>query len=246
MREQNIYDDPSFFDGYQKLRQNPSAANDLVEKPALFSLLPDVAGKAVVDLGCGYGENCREFSRRWAAHVVGIDISEKMLAVAAGENQLANVRFLRMSMNDLTPLEGPFDLVVSSLAVHYIEDFDTLLRQIHRLLTPGGTFVFSQEHPFTTALMREPRWTRDGEGRILHYNLTDYSRPGERTTNWIVEGVVKYHRPFSAIFSSLARVGFMLEQVLEPVPDEAVMDAWPAYRKNIHKPDFLLVRAARI
>lgn len=138
MREQNIYDDPSFFDGYQKLRQNPSAANDLVEKPALFSLLPDVAGKAVVDLGCGYGENCREFSRRGAAHVVGIDISEKMLAVAAGENQLANVRFLRMSMNDLTPLEGPFDLVVSSLAVHYIEDFDTLLRQIHRLLTPGG------------------------------------------------------------------------------------------------------------
>ena len=57
---------------------------------------------------------------------------------------------------------------------------------------------------------------------------------------------MKYHRPFSAIFSSLARVGFMLEQVLEPVPDEAVMDAWPAYRKNIHKPDFLLVRAARI
>lgn len=45
MREQNIYDDPSFFDGYQKLRQNPSAANDLVEKPALFSLLPDVAAK---------------------------------------------------------------------------------------------------------------------------------------------------------------------------------------------------------
>ena len=39
MREQNIYDDPSFFDGYQKLRQNPSAANDLVEKPALFSLI---------------------------------------------------------------------------------------------------------------------------------------------------------------------------------------------------------------
>ncbi len=65
MREQNIYDDPSFFDGYQKLRQNPSAANDLVEKPALFSLLPDVAGKAVVDLGCGYGENCRNFFPPW-------------------------------------------------------------------------------------------------------------------------------------------------------------------------------------
>lgn len=246
MRDQNIYDDPVFFDGYKKLRENPSAANDLVEKPALFSLLPDLIGQSVLDLGCGYGENCREFVRRGAARVLGIDISEKMLAVANRENRDGLVRFLRMSMNDLALLEGPFDLAVSSLAVHYIEDFDALLDHIHRLLSPNGLFVFSQEHPLTTALKREPRWSRDGEGRILHYNLTDYSLPGERKTHWIVDGVVKYHRSFSMICNSLIRAGFRLEQVLEPVPEETVMTAYPAYQKNQHKPDFLLIRARRM
>ena len=80
MSDQNIYDNEAFFEGYMKLRNNPSAANDIVEKPALFSLCPDLTDKKVLDLGCGYGENCREFSKSGASKVVGIDISEKMLS----------------------------------------------------------------------------------------------------------------------------------------------------------------------
>ena len=63
MAEQNIYDNPSFFEGYKKLRENPSAANTLVEKPTLFSLCPDLTGKTVLDLGCGFGENGRKTGR---------------------------------------------------------------------------------------------------------------------------------------------------------------------------------------
>ncbi len=66
MKDQNIYDNDEFFDGYKKLRENPIAANDIVEKPALFLLCPDFVGKTVLDLGCGYGENCQEFSRSGA------------------------------------------------------------------------------------------------------------------------------------------------------------------------------------
>ncbi len=58
---QNIYDDPVFFEGYRKLRGNPDSANALQEKPALFALSPDLGGKSVLDLGCGYGENCATF-----------------------------------------------------------------------------------------------------------------------------------------------------------------------------------------
>ncbi len=246
MSDQNIYDNPIFFEEYKKLREKPSAANSLVEKPALFSLIPDLTGKAVLDLGCGYGENCRKFAELGAADVLGIDISEKMLAVANKENSCANVRFLRMSMSDLSSLQGGYDVAVSSLAVHYIENFDALLDHIHRLLSPNGLFVFSQEHPLTTALKREPRWSRDGEGRIRHYNLTDYSLPGERKIHWIVDGVVKYHRSFSSIFNSLVQAGFIIEAVREPVPDATVMDQYPAYKKYIHKPDFLLIRARRL
>ena len=64
---QNIYDSPEFFAGYQKLRENPNNANEREEKPALFSIAPDLAGKMVLDLGCGYGENCAKFKQLGAA-----------------------------------------------------------------------------------------------------------------------------------------------------------------------------------
>ena len=58
-KSQNIYDNQTFFEGYKKLRSNQYSANNIEEKPALFSLSPELTGKAVLDLGCGYGENSR-------------------------------------------------------------------------------------------------------------------------------------------------------------------------------------------
>ena len=245
MGDQNIYDNQTFFDGYKKLRGNPSAANIIVEKPALFSLCPDFAGKAVLDLGCGYGENCKEISRLGAINVVGIDISKKMLEVAKCENKCENVQFLQLSMTNLDVLNQQFDIVVSSLSVHYIKDFDSLLKSINRLLNDHGLFIFSQEHPLTTALKEADYWSKDEAGNILHYNLTDYSLMGERRTTWIVDNVLKYHRTLSYIINSLINAGFVIEKVLEPLPSEKVIQQYPAYKKYNHKPDFLLIRARK-
>ncbi len=140
---QNIYDNPDFFDGYKKLRENPDSANILEEKPALFSLAPDLAGKAVLDLGCGYGENCAEFKRLGASRVVGIDISERMLEVSKKEN--TGIEFIRADMSNLSCIDGRFDVVFSSLAVHYIKDFNSFIAGVYGLLVDGGIFMFSQE-----------------------------------------------------------------------------------------------------
>jgi len=245
MSEQNIYDDQTFFDGYLKLRDNPSASNAIVEKPALFSLCPNFAERTVLDLGCGYGDNCIEAVKMGASYVVGIDISKRMLEIANKENRYKNVSFLQMSMNNLSELNRKFDIVLSSLAVHYIEDFDKLLHNINRLLNDNGMFVYSQEHPFTTALKKEDYWSRDDKGDILHYNLTDYSLPGERRTAWIVDEVVKYHRSFSSIINSIITCGFIIEKILEPLPDAGIMNLYPAYKKYYHKPDFLLIKAKK-
>ena len=118
---QNIFNNPVFFDGYRKLRENPDNANLLEEKPALFSLAPDLTGKAVLDLGCGYGENCVEFRDLGATKVTGIDISEKMLKVARAET--SGIEYICADMNDLSGISGIYDVVFSSLAVHYIVDF---------------------------------------------------------------------------------------------------------------------------
>ena len=245
MEEQNIFDNQTFFDGYRQLRENPVSANDTVEKPALFSLCPDFKDRTVLDLGCGFGENCRKTALEGAKSVTGIDISQKMLETAVSENSFENVRFLHMSMNDMSELDGKFDIILSSLAVHYIQDFDKLLRSVNKLLNDGGLFIFSQEHPLTTALKENNYWTKSEDGSIIHYNLSHYSEQGERSSDWIVQNVIKYHRTFSSIINSLADAGFHTEKVLEPLPDEAVMTEYPSYRKYMHKPDFLLVRSVK-
>ena len=142
---QNIFDNPIFFEGYKKLRSNENSANNIEEKPALFSLSPDLAGKAVLDLGCGYGENCAEFKTLGASRVLGIDISEKMLAVAAEEHP--DIEFIRADMSDLSFIKEKYDVAFSSLAVHYVKDFAAFVNGVHGLLNPGGYFIFSIINP---------------------------------------------------------------------------------------------------
>lgn len=242
-KSQNIFDNQEFFDGYKKIRSNRYSANNLEEKPALFSLAPDLTGKAVLDLGCGYGENCAEFKARGTSTVLGVDISEKMLAVAIEEHP--DIEFLRADMSDLSFIKGKYDVVFSSLAVHYVEDFSAFAKSVCDILNPGGYFIFSQEHPLTTAPITGASWFRDDDGNVLHYKLTDYARGGKRSTKWIVESVEKYHRTFSEIVNSLCEAGFSIERMMEPVPTEETIAMDKSWEKDLHKPNFLLVKAKK-
>ena len=245
MSNQNIYDNQDFFDGYKKLRDNPSAANNLVEKPALFSLAPDLHNKSVLDVGCGYGENCVQFLKLGATKIVGLDISEKMLEIARNENSSSSIKYINKSMTDLDEITEKFDVVFSSLAVHYIKDFDKLVKDVYDHLNQGGYFIFSQEHPLTTALLTQNYWTKNAENERIHYNLTTYALEGERKVTWIVDGVIKYHRTISSIINALSSAGFIIEQMLEPIPRDDIMKQYPSYKKCIHKPDFLLIKARK-
>ncbi len=240
---QNIFDNQDFFDGYKKLRGNPYSANNIEEKPALFSLAPELTGKAILDLGCGYGENCAKFKELGAKTVLGVDISKKMLAVAADEHP--DINFIRADISDLSFIHDKFDVVFSSLAVHYIEDFASFVKSVYDVMNPGGYFIFSQEHPMTTAPISGIRWTRDEDGNALHYNLADYARPGKRSTKWIVDGVEKYHRTFSEIVNSLCSAGFIIEKMLEPVPGREIIERDKKWEENYHKPDFLLIKSMK-
>ena len=106
MNLQNIFDNETFFSGYKALRDSDCNANDLIEQPAMRKLLPDLNGKSVLDLGCGYGHNCIDFVNRGADKVVGIDISEKMLSVAEKESHDDKIEYRNMSMTDISQLKG--------------------------------------------------------------------------------------------------------------------------------------------
>lgn len=246
MAKQNIYDNQTFFDGYKKLRENEINANNLFEIPALFSLLPDLKGKEVLDLGCGFGDHCIEYIKKGAKRVVGIDISTKMLDVARKENNDPKIEYINMSMEDLDKGLGEFDVIISSLALHYVEDFSRVIKNIYSLLREGGYFVFSQENPLCTSYFgKHDRWTVDEDGNKLYLNLEKYGIEGEKESRWFVDGVKKYHRMFSTIINTLIETGFTIEKLIEPLPSKEILDKHPEYRDLFHKPDFLIVRVKK-
>ena len=245
MSQQNIYDNEIFFEGYRELRKKDGNANELFEIPALLSLLPELDGKSVLDLGCGFGDHCKMFLERGADRIVGIDISEKMLEVARQENADPRIEYVNLPIEEANKLSEKFDIAVSSLAFHYVEDFAGTVKSVYDRLCNGGIFVFSQEHPLVTCHSRGSRWTKDENGEKLYVNLANYGVEGVRDTKWFVEGVKIYHRTFSLIINTLTEVGFTVEKLIEPRPTPELLEKYPDHSDLFHKPDFLLIRARK-
>ncbi len=247
---QNIFDDNVFFKKYSELRKKEYSYNNLVEQPAIKALLPELKGKAVLDLGCGHGSNCINFVNRGAAGVVGVDISQKMLDVAKQENAHELIEYMVMDISGIGCLNQKFDLVFSSFALHYVKDFGKLLHDIRHLLTDNGILLFSQEHPFTTAPKCGPSWTKDAQGIKIHYNLSDYMCRGIRHTKFFASDeaahVVKYHRPFSEIMGSIISQGFAISDVVEPVPDKHAMEKRPELYDEFHKTTCIIIKATKV
>lgn len=247
MSNQNIYDNETFFEGYKTLRAAETNYNDLLEKPAMAKMLPDLTEKSVLDLGCGYGHNCIDFVHRGAKRVVGVDISEKMLEVAKSESANEKIEYVNMSMTDIAKLGESFDFIYSSLAFHYIKDFDAFAKEMYSVLNVGGQLLFSQEHPIITATIDgNGHFNKNLKGKRVSYTFSNYNEPGERKVHWYVDGVIKYHRTFSNVINALAKAGFVIEENCEPVPEEWAIKKLPTAVKEYIKPNFLIVKARKV
>lgn len=244
-KNQNIYDNETFFKGYKDLRSNPDNYNVLMEQPLFRDLLPDLADKRILDIGCGMGDACVFYESMGAKKIVGIDISQKMIAEAKKKSKSESIEYHNTDMCNLDGIEERFDVITSSLAIHYIEDFDALLKSIHKSLKDGGYFIFSQEHPLTTAPFKGPEYTLDEKGKVSHYNLSDYMRSGIRKVEWFVDDVVVYHRPFSEIINLLIKNGFAIDQMTESTPSDSALSKCPRMNKEFHKPSFLFIKATK-
>lgn len=243
--KQNKYDDANFFSAYEQMPRSIDGLEAAGEWHVLKALLPELTNKNVLDLGCGFGWHCRYAREQQARSVTGIDISEKMLQKAREKTDDPFISYIKMPIEEIHFSDSQFDVVISSLAFHYIKSFDAICKKVYECLAPGGTFVFSVEHPIFTA-REEQDWFLDEQGIRIHWPVDNYQSEGVRETTFLTENVVKYHRTISTYINDLIGAGFSIRVIKEPVPSDEMLKTVPDMKDEIRRPMFLIISAEKL
>jgi len=198
----------------------------------------------VLDIGCGFGWHCVYAAEHGASYVLGTDISEKMLAVARDKTLFSSVEYRCIAMEDLSFPPDTFDIVISSLAFHYTQNFGEVCRLIHNCLTANGDFILSVEHPVFTANGTQ-EWIFDDTGKRDHWPIDNYFREGRRDAIFLGEHVTKYHRTLTTYLNTLLQTGFAITGIVEPQPPEHLLNTVPEMVDEVRRPMMLLVSAKK-
>jgi len=227
----DVYENKEFVKSYaSKIEYN--SHNALYERPATLSLLPDLAGKKVLDAGCGPGVYSSILIDR-GADVTAIDFSDEMIRLTKEKTE-NNARVIKANLNH--PLDflkdEEFDLIVSSLVIHYIKDLQNLFSEFNRVLKTGGLLVFSTAHPFLDQ---------------KNFPDTNYFETELITETWAANiEVTSYKRPLNEFFNLLKETDFKFDELLEPVPVIECKEKYPeTYDVLLKNPWFICFRAIK-
>ncbi|QQO10113.1 class I SAM-dependent methyltransferase [Breznakiella homolactica] len=240
--KENKYDDDTFFAQYKKMPRSVDGLNAAGEWHELKKMLPDLRGKRVLDLGCGFGWHCRYAADQGAFSVVGVDISEKMLAEAREKTTSPKVTYINKAIEDAYFDSNSFDVVLSSLAFHYLESFEEIAGRVSSWLDEGGSFIFSAEHPVFTAQGKQA-WYYDDAGNILHWPVDRYFSEGSRKAVFLGEEITKYHKTLTTYITTLLDQGFTITGFAEPKPEPAMLKQIPEMKNELRRPMMFLVSA---
>lgn len=193
-----------------------SLINAYYARPAIVDLAGDVAGRRILDAGCGAGPIAEDLRKR-GAFVAGFDSSAGMLALA--RQRLGDgVVLERAELGGPLPFaDAEFDDVVASLVMHYLEDWTTALAELRRVLKPGGRLIVSVNHPFVSQMAAPPG--------------TDYFATRTSSEMWELGGakhlMTFWDRPLHAITDAFTAAGFRIDVISEPAPAAGARERFP-------------------
>ncbi len=242
--KENKYDNEQFFVKYSQMERSKKGLSGAGEWSELQKILPDFQSKNVLDLGCGYGWHCKYAVENGADFVLGTDISYKMLEAAKQKNNDQRIQYQCIAMEDLEFKSESFDIILSSLAFHYVKDFKTLVKNIALWLKKDGELVFSAEHPVFTSCGTQD-WYYDENGSILHFPIDNYYYEGEREAVFLGEKVIKYHRTLTTYLNTLLQNGFTIQHIIEPQPPQEMLNL-PEMKDEMRRPMMLIVSAKKV
>ena len=217
---------------YATTVDSQSLFNKEYERPAMLRELPiDLQNKKVLDAGCAAGWYSYSLLEK-GANVTAADVSEEMVT-AAKERLKDRVEVFCIDLEAELPFkDNSFDIILCSLTLHYIKDWNTTFHEFKRVLKPDGCLLYSVHHPFSdTTLLSEE----------ANYYSTEFI-----IKKWNKEGktyeVPCYHRPLQSIINDTSKY-FTIEKLLEPIPtQEFKVQQSEKYEQVLHKPQFILVK----
>lgn len=180
--------------------------------PVMMPLALARAPKTALDVGCGEGRFCRMLGEHGVA-ATGIDPTAALIAEARTRDQQAV--YLEAKAEALPSPDASFDLVISYLSLIDIADFETAIREMARVLRPGGALLIANLNGFNTA-GAERGWLRTMTGQLNAYPVDHYLEPRVFWTEWRGIRIQNHHRPMSAYMETLLGVGLRLTHFAEP------------------------------
>lgn len=199
----------------------------------MLGLCGDVRGRDVLDVGCGEGRFCRMLAAR-GARTVGVDPTVELIAEARRQ-QSAGV-FHEAGAEALPLLDASVDLVVSYVSLVDIPDYRTAIREMARVLRPGGRCVVANLNGFNTATTKF--WARDEEGHKLHWTMDNYMIERAGRAEWAGMSIVNWHRPLSAYMQAFLGTGMTLAHFDEPTPKPEALAKQPSMQDFRRVPHF--------
>nr|WP_261779989.1 class I SAM-dependent methyltransferase [Paenibacillus xylanexedens] len=236
----DFYDNNANFAKYMERRQWQENANDTLEKPVMLELLGDVAGKSILDLGCGdarFGADLLGPEHR-ASDYTGIEGSDNMFRTAVETVKGQNAQIEQAFMEDWTYPPNQYDVVISRLAIHYVEDADLLFHNVHNTLKENGRFIFSVEHPVITSTLQP-------SGMRTNWIVDQYFVEGYRKQQWLGGSVKKMHRSIESYYMALQKAGFQVTHLRESNPQRQYFVNEETYLRRQRIPLFLFLSASK-
>ena len=214
-------------------RQGWDVYRDAINTPAFFDLLPEIAGKEGLDVGCGEGHNTR-LARDRGARMTAVDVAPAFVRLAAGaETDTQNaIRYVAASVAEMPFPPERFDFAIATMSLMDVPDHAEALREIHRVLRAGGFLQFSIVHPCFAPPRR--RLLRNSEGEAYAVEVGQYFEHTDgRIDRWLFSSAPAeakaglkpfeapfFHRTLAEWFNALIESGFTIEKVAEPRADE--------------------------